>query len=382
MQTLARTYSPRLGRFVQPDPMGYVDGMNLYAFAHHAPGSLTDYFGFSSNDIDWGIVGCEAGSTVLTGAAALLACTALVVGGIVSLPAMLAAGGIAAVFSLTVSILHRGKEAIDAGVSDDDLFWKASVAGIGDQVGATDIYQGVTGTEVFSGETLGTKRRSELLGGGIGSLGTEAVGGFVAKPFAKLVDAKLPATKFSGKYWDTLSKPELAPELGPVAVGSSEIVVSKNALAMHIAAKRPVHITLGANSLENLDDVTLMAHGIRSAGTDELSGALNVRLDGYGDVSPERMAEILYLDAGWSGGTLRLAACNTGNFNPQLNGIFGDLLARELARLGVPTVVIAPTGPVSAMVPGSSYGLPRIRTTPKADPFYLQPGRGWEYFAY
>jgi hypothetical protein len=50
--------------------------------------------------------------------------------------------------------------------------------------------------------------------------------------------------------------------------------------------------------------------------------------------------------------TLRLAACNTGNFSPHLNGIFGDPLAKELARLGVPPAVIAPTGPVTAMVPG------------------------------
>ncbi|MBS0398649.1 MAG: RHS repeat-associated core domain-containing protein, partial [Proteobacteria bacterium] len=33
----ARTYSQYLGRFMQPDPSGYSDGMNLYAFVHNGP---------------------------------------------------------------------------------------------------------------------------------------------------------------------------------------------------------------------------------------------------------------------------------------------------------------------------------------------------------
>ena len=32
-----RSYSPRLGRFMQRDPVGYVDGMNLYEFVAGAP---------------------------------------------------------------------------------------------------------------------------------------------------------------------------------------------------------------------------------------------------------------------------------------------------------------------------------------------------------
>ena len=35
----ARVYSPSLGRFLQTDPLGYVDGLNLYAYVGNNPAS-------------------------------------------------------------------------------------------------------------------------------------------------------------------------------------------------------------------------------------------------------------------------------------------------------------------------------------------------------
>jgi RHS repeat-associated protein/uncharacterized repeat protein (TIGR01451 family) len=43
----ARAYHPGLGRFVQMDPLGVVDGLNLYAYADNAPTSWTDPFGLA-----------------------------------------------------------------------------------------------------------------------------------------------------------------------------------------------------------------------------------------------------------------------------------------------------------------------------------------------
>ena len=41
----ARVYSPMLGRFLQPDPIGTQGGVNLYAYASNDPLNATDVFG-------------------------------------------------------------------------------------------------------------------------------------------------------------------------------------------------------------------------------------------------------------------------------------------------------------------------------------------------
>jgi RHS repeat-associated protein len=40
-----RHYSPQLGRFVQPDPIGYEGGLNLYAYVNNDPLNFTDPMG-------------------------------------------------------------------------------------------------------------------------------------------------------------------------------------------------------------------------------------------------------------------------------------------------------------------------------------------------
>ena len=44
----ARTYSPRLGRWMQRDPLGYMDGANLYVFGFASPVSYIDVYGLSA----------------------------------------------------------------------------------------------------------------------------------------------------------------------------------------------------------------------------------------------------------------------------------------------------------------------------------------------
>ena len=46
----ARTYSPVLGRWLQRDPLGYVDGMNLYEYVSSNPMTFSDSLGL---EIDW-----------------------------------------------------------------------------------------------------------------------------------------------------------------------------------------------------------------------------------------------------------------------------------------------------------------------------------------
>ena len=50
----ARFYSPKLGRFLQPDPIGYGDGLNLYAYAYNNPVNFLDLYGLQGSSLSGG----------------------------------------------------------------------------------------------------------------------------------------------------------------------------------------------------------------------------------------------------------------------------------------------------------------------------------------
>src|SRR3990167_8633341 len=43
-----RYYSPKIGRWISPDPIGNIDGPNLYRFCRNNPLKCVDYFGLAS----------------------------------------------------------------------------------------------------------------------------------------------------------------------------------------------------------------------------------------------------------------------------------------------------------------------------------------------
>jgi RHS repeat-associated protein len=170
----ARVYDSRLGRFLQPDPMGFIDGLNVYAFARNAPGTFIDTFGCNSNELDWGTVACNTIKTVGIGVAVVGISAAAVTAGIVSAPFVITVGVLAMVGVGMYSFIKRSDEAFAAGQTDPA--GSAALAALGDTVGVTNIVEGATGQDAVTDRVLGTQERSERLGTGIGTVGTFVLG--------------------------------------------------------------------------------------------------------------------------------------------------------------------------------------------------------------
>lgn len=123
---------------------------------------------------------------------------------------------------------------------------------------------------------------------------------------------------------------------------------------------------MGKDTLSGVEEMTLVAHANQQV------VALGVQ-----HLSPSDLAQSL-VDAGWRGGTLRLAACQTGIC--AAGNSYAQSLANELFTRGAETVVIAPKG--NTNIVAGSHGLPQVRSlaTGGGKPQLLAPGKGWDYF--
>lgn len=62
-----RDYSPLIGRFLQPDPLGYIDGLNLYAYVNNNPLIWIDPWGLCKEGNMAGGIAMGALGTALLG---------------------------------------------------------------------------------------------------------------------------------------------------------------------------------------------------------------------------------------------------------------------------------------------------------------------------
>jgi RHS repeat-associated protein len=203
----ARAYDPDLGRFLQPDPLGYIDGLNQYAYARHAPALYTDRLGFASTEIDWGTVAWSAATTAGFGIGLGIAAGFAVSAGIVSLPFVAAVGGLFLLGAGLKSFFRRANESFDAGRTD--VAGRAALAALGDTVGISGIYEGATGQDAATDRRLGGQERSERLGTGIGSIAAIAAGGRAFRYGGRLGAAAVRSGAINPATFPSISRPSV-----------------------------------------------------------------------------------------------------------------------------------------------------------------------------
>jgi len=169
------------------------------------------------------------------------------------------------------------------------------------------------------------------------------------------------ALAFGGRALATATGGYVASEVADAAeavVGRGRLLAGEGALDPEVLANRQAWTELTENapaaarrlfvegeSLAGATELTLIEHGASSnllAMSRGEAGAEGVVLSGVGQVGPNTLAEIL-VQAGWSGGQLRLIACSTGMAN-EAGIIFGEQLSSALGARGAPTVVSAARG--------------------------------------
>ena len=170
-----RYYSPSLGRFIQTDPLGaFGDSTasgNAYTFGGNSPSARGDSLGLDAADFIGGLfLGvAKAGAMILVGVALFALAVAVPP---LRVPLLLLGAG------LLVGMYARN---VHARLGAGQGAW-ALVGGVGDVLGTSGIWEGITGRGRLRGETLTDEERGEALGEGAVTLASWFyVGGKFAK---------------------------------------------------------------------------------------------------------------------------------------------------------------------------------------------------------
>jgi hypothetical protein len=153
----ARWYDPQTGTFLSPDPMGYVDSSNVYAFAGGDPVNGRD----ATGELTWSecVAFTKSGAkTVAMGAGVVVGAAALVAAGVVSAPVVVTAGAIVT----AGTVINQAAKRYSTG--DASTAYESVGLGIADTFGLTTASEAYQGTELGTGRALSREERAERYG--------------------------------------------------------------------------------------------------------------------------------------------------------------------------------------------------------------------------
>ncbi len=404
---LARSYDSASGRFLQRDPIGFGDGFNPYAFARHAPLTLTDYFGFNTAEVNWGDVAWIGGvglGTSLLGAGAIA-----MLGGLAAMGAALAAPALAITAGVAaISLLAYG---LYSGFSSG--YAKARAAGVGIPgamvVGGAnivlpvaDMVEAATGYHFATTNPLSAEERNAAIGNaGGGLLGSLLMSGLGRAIFGRRgspAGAEVPAAPALAAPRELIKAPPLreTPKPGKVLVADPALepvgshrtyVPFLQMAALHLENKLAIYSEVPDfryGMAKGADEMALTLHGGIANGNRAATGlvaspmltqrlGLTPNLPDGGTLLNAELAALLtvhYLK--FTGHSIDLNSCGTGLFSSELGGVFAIQYATQLAKLlNKPITIKAPRGllfPNIESVIGNPDG---------AIPF-VTPMAGWE----